>query len=169
MTMCRRGEQSTDRRKFQIARGNIICVVFLNEMSVYRDTQGNRRCVPRHASCEVGQGCCHVGYERQLSLSAFLVFFQWKPIATSRWSQGVSSKMDNILDLCWDVFPWISIQATRLGLEMQDNRFAQLGGQMFILSQQNPPSGQREIHDKLLKVVTLVNKACSVSEIVQSV
>jgi hypothetical protein len=44
--------------------------------------------------------------------------------------------MDEIVDLCWDAFPWISNQATRLGLDTQDNRFAQLGGELFILTQQ---------------------------------
>lgn len=49
--------------------------------------------------------------------------------------------MDDIPDLCRNVFPWISNQATRLGLETQDNRFAQLGGELFILTQQLPLFG----------------------------
>jgi hypothetical protein len=68
--------------------------------------------------------------------------------------------MDDIIDLCWDVFPWISGHATRLGLEMKDNRFAQLGGELFILTQQIHQIG---ISSKLVKVAELVNKACSVS------
>jgi hypothetical protein len=72
--------------------------------------------------------------------------------------------MDDIPDLCRNVFPWISNQATRLGLETQDNRFAQLGGELFILTQQLPLSGQVKLDSKLVKVAVLVNKACSVSE-----
>lgn len=72
--------------------------------------------------------------------------------------------MDDILDLCRNVFPWISNQATRLGLETQDNRFAQLGGELFILSQQIPFSYQNGVESKLVKAAVLVNKACSVSE-----
>jgi hypothetical protein len=72
--------------------------------------------------------------------------------------------MDAIPGLCRDVFPWISNQATRLGLETQDNRFAQLGGELFILSQQIPFSYQAEVDINLVKVAVIINKACSVSE-----
>jgi hypothetical protein len=72
--------------------------------------------------------------------------------------------MDDIQDLCREVFPWISSQATRLGLETQDNRFAQLGGELFILTQQIPFSYHKVTDPKLVKIAVLVNKACSVSE-----
>src|SRR5688572_23712585 len=76
--------------------------------------------------------------------------------------------MEDILDLCWEVFPWISNQATCLGLETEDNRFAHLGGELLILTQISF-SGQIKINSKLVKVAELVNKACSVSEILISV
>lgn len=72
--------------------------------------------------------------------------------------------MDDIPALCRDVFPWISNQATRLGLETQDNRFAQLGGELFILSQQIPFFYQTGVEPKLVRIAVIVNKACSVSE-----
>lgn len=69
--------------------------------------------------------------------------------------------MAEVNNLCQDVFPWISKQAIRLGQERQDNRFAQLGGELFILSQQIYFS--REMEPKLVKVAGLVNTACTVS------
>lgn len=71
----------------------------------------------------------------------------------------------DIIDLCWDVFPWISNHATLLGLETQDKRFAQLGGELFILTQQVSFSSQTGAQSKLVKIAELVNKACSVSDL----
>lgn len=72
--------------------------------------------------------------------------------------------MDNTIELCLDVFPWISNQATCLGLETMDNRFAQLGGELFIMTQQIQFSEQTGVNSTLAKVAKLVDKACSVSE-----
>jgi hypothetical protein len=73
--------------------------------------------------------------------------------------------MDDVLELCLDVFPWISNQATRLGLESRDARFAKLGGELFILSQQLQSSSIATwISPKLMQIAELVSKACSVSE-----
>ncbi|KAL2858224.1 hypothetical protein BJX68DRAFT_252860 [Aspergillus pseudodeflectus] len=58
----------------------------------------------------------------------------------------------------------ISNQATRLGLDMQDNPFAQLGGELFILTQQIQFADQREIQLKVVKIAELLNKACSISK-----
>ncbi|KAH8704079.1 hypothetical protein BGW36DRAFT_355458 [Talaromyces proteolyticus] len=69
--------------------------------------------------------------------------------------------MDGIIDMCRDVFPWISNQLTRLGLETQDNRFAQLGGELFIFTQQISPSNQTGTISNLVNVAHLINKACS--------
>jgi hypothetical protein len=72
--------------------------------------------------------------------------------------------MEDILHLCRNVFPWFGKLATLLGRETQDNRFAHLGGELFILAKQIPYSDQEGINSKLFKVAELVNKACSVSE-----
>lgn len=72
--------------------------------------------------------------------------------------------MDDTVELCLNVFPWISNQATCLGLETMDNRYAQLGGELFILTQQIPFSEQTGVNSTLSKVAKLVNKACSVRE-----
>ncbi|KAF9890247.1 hypothetical protein FE257_006159 [Aspergillus nanangensis] len=70
--------------------------------------------------------------------------------------------MDDVLQLCIDVFPWISNQATRLGLETRDARFARLGGELFILSQQlQSPNIEAWMGPTLLKIAELINKACS--------
>lgn len=69
----------------------------------------------------------------------------------------------DLFDLCLDVFPWVSNQATCLGLATMDNRFAQLGGELFILSQQITLAGHEKIIQKLIQVAELIDKACSVS------
>ncbi|KAF5015836.1 hypothetical protein F66182_12686, partial [Fusarium sp. NRRL 66182] len=71
--------------------------------------------------------------------------------------------MEDILDLCRDVFPWIAKLATLLGRDAQDNRFAHLGGELFILAKHIPYSDQAGISSKLFKVAVLVNKACSIT------
>lgn len=65
--------------------------------------------------------------------------------------------MQDILDLCSEVFPWISNQATCLGLETMDNRFAQLAGELFILAQNIPFAGQTETTAQLIRIAELVN------------
>ncbi|KAL4778460.1 hypothetical protein BJX76DRAFT_352607 [Aspergillus varians] len=71
--------------------------------------------------------------------------------------------MGDILESCWDAFPWISDQVTLLGLTKRDNRFGKLGGELFILTQHLAFSGQTIIDAKLIKIAEIVNRACSVS------
>ncbi|KUL86065.1 hypothetical protein ZTR_06457 [Talaromyces verruculosus] len=71
--------------------------------------------------------------------------------------------MEDILHLCRDVFPWLGKLATLLGRDTQDNRFAHLGGELFILAKHIPYSDQAGIDSKLFKVAELVNKACSIT------
>lgn len=76
----------------------------------------------------------------------------------------MSSEAEDIFELFLVVIPWISNETICLGLETQDNRFAQLGCELFILYQQTSSTGQTGLSPKLIKIVQLVNKACSVSE-----
>ncbi|KAI9367893.1 hypothetical protein BJX61DRAFT_550917 [Aspergillus egyptiacus] len=70
--------------------------------------------------------------------------------------------VEDVFDLCLDAFPWISNQATRLGLETRDGRFARLGGELFILTRQLQAAGMAAtIGPKLVKIAELVSKACS--------
>ncbi|CRG89802.1 Nuclear pore complex protein Nup205 [Talaromyces islandicus] len=75
----------------------------------------------------------------------------------------MSSKTEGIPELCWEVLPWISNQAISLGLETQDNRFAQLGCELFVFNQQLSSTGQTGFNSKVIKITELVNKACSVA------
>ncbi|KAI9043960.1 5'-methylthioadenosine/S-adenosylhomocysteine nucleosidase family protein [Aspergillus affinis] len=78
-------------------------------------------------------------------------------------SGNILLRMGDIIESCWDAFPWISDQATTLGLTKRDNRFGQLGGELFIFTQHLAFSGQTIIDAKLLKIAEIVNRACSVS------
>ncbi|KAL3462601.1 hypothetical protein BJX64DRAFT_288291 [Aspergillus heterothallicus] len=70
--------------------------------------------------------------------------------------------MNETIELCQDCFPWISSQATRLGLETRDARFARLGGELFILSQQLQSADiATRIGPNLSKIAEIVGKACS--------
>ncbi|KAL2812409.1 hypothetical protein BJX63DRAFT_396877 [Aspergillus granulosus] len=67
--------------------------------------------------------------------------------------------MEDVLGVCLDVFPWISEQATLIGVESRDQRFASLGAELHILWLQL--QSQACISPNLIQIAGLVSKACS--------
>lgn len=73
-----------------------------------------------------------------------------------------------MLDLTQRVLPWVSTQALIIGSQTLDNTYGKLGCDLFILAQQIPSIiDDRSIRTTLVKVLGLLNKACSVSQIIR--
>lgn len=70
---------------------------------------------------------------------------------------------ENVLETCWDTFPWICNQAITVGRRRRGNRLCKLGGELFILTQEILFITDTEAYPKLAEILDLVNKACSVS------
>ncbi|KAL4744103.1 hypothetical protein BDV11DRAFT_165792 [Aspergillus similis] len=69
--------------------------------------------------------------------------------------------MGDVLEVCLDVFPWLSTQATLFGRETQDRRFASLGAELLILCHEL--QSRTNINPTLNKIAELVSKACSLA------
>lgn len=73
---------------------------------------------------------------------------------------------DELLDLAGQVLPWVSTQALIIGNKTLNSIYGTLGCDLFILSQQLSSIVDDEaLRKKLVKVLELLSKACSVSHI----
>lgn len=69
-----------------------------------------------------------------------------------------------MLDLTQRVLPWVSTQALRVGNQTLDNTYGKLGCDLFILAEQIPSIIEdKTVRTTLVKVLRLLNKACTVS------
>lgn len=72
---------------------------------------------------------------------------------------------DYLLDLTQRVLPWVSTQVLIIGSQTLDNTYGKLGCDLFILAQKIPSIIEdRTVRTTLVKVLRLLNKACSVSQ-----
>ncbi|KAL4997984.1 hypothetical protein BDV10DRAFT_185787 [Aspergillus recurvatus] len=69
---------------------------------------------------------------------------------------------EDVLDLGCQVLPWISNQAILIGQQTRNKGYGTLGCELFVLSQQAASiSETATARQKLLKILELVDKACS--------
>lgn len=74
---------------------------------------------------------------------------------------------EDILDLGYQVLPWISHQIILIGQQTRNKVYGILACELFVLSQQAASISETAIaRQKLLEVFELVDKACSVGVIV---
>lgn len=73
----------------------------------------------------------------------------------------------DVLDLGCQVLPWISNQVIVIGQQTRNKIYGTLGCELFVLSQQVASIRETAIgRQKLLGIFELLDKACSVGDIV---
>lgn len=70
--------------------------------------------------------------------------------------------MNDVTELCWNVIPWISEQATCLARDIIDTRLAELGCQLLILRGHISFLEETGMDSLLIEVAKLMDKACLV-------